>query len=237
MKFDVIIQCRFRSTRLPGKILLPIFKNLNSLDILIKNLKKIKQINKIILATPNEDLNNIFKNISRKYKIKAYSAKISEANVLKRFYNCAKKFKTKNIIRITSDCPFININLVRNMIKYFKINNLSFLTNNKPRMIPHGFDCEIFSSDILNQIHKKANCPSHKEHVTSWYYENRMHKVVNFQFYKKNFSNIRITLDYYEDYVSFVKNFKIYRTLSCARNSENILNKILKKIKLNNANK
>ena len=52
MNFDVIIQCRFYSTRLPGKILIPLNKKLTSLDILIKNLKLIKQINRVILAVP-----------------------------------------------------------------------------------------------------------------------------------------------------------------------------------------
>jgi len=229
MKFDAIIQCRFNSTRLPGKIFLPIYNNLNSLDILIKNLKKIKQINNIILAIPSENINNIFGYIAKKYDVKIYTSKIPDANVLKRFFYCSKKFKSKNIIRITSDCPFINIHLVRKMIDYYKKNSLSFLTNNKPRMIPHGFDCEIFSANILNTIFKKSYSSQQKEHVTLWYYQNELSKVINFKSYNKNFSKIRITLDHYSDYLSFVKNFMIYYNLSCSKNSEEILNKILKK--------
>ena len=60
MNFDVIIQCRFYSTRLPGKILLPLNKNLTSLDILIENLKLIKKINRIILTVPKDDANKVF---------------------------------------------------------------------------------------------------------------------------------------------------------------------------------
>ena len=231
MKFDVIIQCRFNSSRLPGKIFLPIYNNLNSLDILIKNLKKIKQINNIILAIPSEKLNNIFIYIAKKYGIKIYKSKIPEANVLKRFFYCAKKFQSENIIRITSDCPFINIHLVRKMINYYKKNKLSFLTNNKPRMIPHGFDCEIFSVNVLKKIYNKSHSLDQKEHVTLWYYQNEISKVINFKSFNKNFSKIRITLDYYEDYLNFVENSIIYYNLSCSKNSEIILKNILKKKK------
>ena len=62
MNFDVIIQCRFYSTRLPGKILLPLSKKITSLDLLIQNLKLIKNLNKIILTVPKDDKFNLFNN-------------------------------------------------------------------------------------------------------------------------------------------------------------------------------
>ena len=39
MNFDVIIQCRFYSTRLPGKILIPLNKNINIVRYFDKKLK------------------------------------------------------------------------------------------------------------------------------------------------------------------------------------------------------
>ena len=51
MKFDIILQARYNSKRLPGKMLLKL-GNLTVIEFLIKNLKKIKLVNKICLAIP-----------------------------------------------------------------------------------------------------------------------------------------------------------------------------------------
>ena len=54
MKFDIILQCRTKSKRLPNKIFYKIGGS-TILEILILNLKKIKQVNKIILAVSFND--------------------------------------------------------------------------------------------------------------------------------------------------------------------------------------
>ena len=44
----------------------------------------------------------------------------SKKNVLQRIFYAAKKFKCKNVIRITSDCPLIDPALVNKGIEIFK---------------------------------------------------------------------------------------------------------------------
>ena len=214
MNIDTIIQWRFHSRRLPGKILLPLDKNQTSLDILIKNLKLIKEIDRIILAVPNDDYSSTFKKISKRHNIHIYAPKCKTENVLKRFYLTSKKFNSKNIIRITSDCPFINIHMVRKMINFYKKNDINFLTNNKPRRVPHGFDCEIFSIKLLKKTYLNAKSSFDKEHVTQWIYKNYFTNKNNIILLKKNSSNIRITLDTFNDYIKFIKNINILKKIS-----------------------
>ena len=52
-KFDIIIQARIGSTRLPGKIL-KTYKNLTPLKILIKRLQNCKNIKNIIICTTKD---------------------------------------------------------------------------------------------------------------------------------------------------------------------------------------
>ena len=226
MNFDVIIQCRFYSTRLPGKILIPLNKKLTSLDILIKNLKRIKEINRIILTVPNDDAYKVFNKISKIYDIKCYAPKCKHENVLKRFYLTSKKFNSENIIRITSDCPFINIYMIKEMVHFYKKNKLNFLTNNKPRRVPHGFDCEIFSKDLLSEAYLKAKSSYDMEHVTPWIYKNHFTKKNNIVLIKENFSKLRITLDLINDYLYFVINFKILKKISISKNFVKLLKKL-----------
>ena len=218
MSFDIVIQCRFSSSRFQGKILYD-FDNISFLDFLLKNLKKAKKIRNIIIAVPFDKYKSIFELIAKKNKIKIFfSKRINENDVLKRYYFCSKKFKIKNLIRITSDCPFLNPVIVDEMIKYYKRNNLNFLTNNNPRYLPLGFDCEIINFDLIKKMYENTSSPFDKEHVTPWIYKNIFKKKNNFKIISKDFSKIRLTLDYDTDYIKFKKNIKILKNISTKKN-------------------
>jgi len=106
---------------------------------------------------------------------------------------------------------------------------LNFLTNNKPRNIPLGFDCEVLSYKLLEQTFKIAKSKFDKEHVTPWIYKNYFSKKNNLKIYKKNYSKLRLTLDYFQDLIFFYKNHKILKEISTKSNIEYFLKKILKK--------
>ena len=125
MNFDLITQVRYGSSRLPAKVLLN-YKKSNLLTFFISNLKKIKNINRIIIACPNDIYTDIFKSISMKLGVELFSYSGNQNNVLNRYYMCAKKYSSENIIRITSDCPFINIEMVKHMINFYKKKNYFF---------------------------------------------------------------------------------------------------------------
>ena len=166
MSISVIIQSRMGSKRLPGKNLLRITKNnLSLIEIVIKRIKKSKLINNIILATSKKKENDILINIAKKNKILSFRGK--ESDTLSRYYNAAKKYKTKTIVRITSDCALVDAKLIDNFIKIYKRKKSSFLSNtfhlldnrlvnNKKSYYPDGFDIEIFSFDLLEKIEKQT---------------------------------------------------------------------------------
>ena len=114
------------------------------------------------------------------------------------------------------------------MIHFYKKNKLNFLTNNKPRRVPHGFDCEIFSKDLLSEAYLKAKSSYDMEHVTPWIYKNHFTKKNNIVLIKENFSKLRITLDLINDYLYFVINFKILKKISISRNFVKLLKKLNK---------
>jgi spore coat polysaccharide biosynthesis protein SpsF len=225
MSFDIIIQARYKSTRLPAKILLK-FSNDNFLCFLLKNLKKIKQVRKVILACPKDEYSEIFEFFCKKLKFDFFSLEGSEDDVLKRYFYCAKKFSSKNIIRITSDCPFINPLVITQMIKFYKKNKLQFLTNNKPRFIPHGFDCEIFSSNLLKKSFLSAYSKYDREHVTPWMYNNFFKKKNYIQVFHHNYSHLRLTLDTIKDYIYFLNNDKTLKNIATQKNIKLFLNKL-----------
>lgn len=225
MSIDIIIQARYSSTRLPGKILLN-FSNESFLSFFIKNLKKTKQVSKIILACPRDEYAEYFNFFCRKLKIYFFSLEGNENDVLNRYFYCAKKFSSKNIIRVTSDCPFINPLIISQMIKFYKKNRLNLLTNNKPRFIPHGFDCEIFSFGLLKKAFLLANSKYDREHVTPWMYNNFFKKKNYIQIFDKDYSKLRLTLDTIKDYVYFINNDKILKNIATKKKINLFLNKL-----------
>jgi glutamate-1-semialdehyde 2,1-aminomutase len=192
------IQARIDSKRLPKKVLYKIQKE-TIIEIIHKRLKKSKYISKIIFIIPNDKKNLI---LEKKLKYLRYEYfKGSNLNVLKRYYDAAKYYGSENLIRITSDCPLIDSTIIDKMILVFKKNNLDYLSNNNPPSFPHGLDVEIIRFDSLKNAYMNAKSLRDKEHVT--YYITRNKKKFKIKNYKnkKNFSKIRVTLDYIDDFI------------------------------------
>ena len=224
--FVVIIQCRVSSNRLPNKILLKLGKK-TLIEFLLDNLKKLKKLD-LICAIAKERNNKKLKNILNKNNIKFYEG--SENNVLKRYYMAAKKFKCKkNIIRITSDCPLIDTNLLEKGIKLFSKNKVDYLSNNLEPSFPHGLDFEIFTFKALEKAFNNSHKKSEKEHVTEYIKKNTMFKKINIK------NNIRLdkyyrwTIDTKLDY----KFIKVLYNQFLARNEAFNWIQILKFIKKN----
>ena len=151
-KIHCIVQCRLSSSRLPAKIFLP-GPNKPLIDHLIERLNYSKNIDKIILAIPKSDKNNFINDYFNK-KISLYRG--DEFNVLKRYFYCAKNFKSDIIIRITSDCPLMDFRIIDEMIKKFLDDDCDYLSNVHPPSYPDGFDVEIFTFNALKKAYKSA---------------------------------------------------------------------------------
>ncbi len=207
MNFTAIIQARVGSKRLKKKILRKIGKK-TVIEILLERLKYSKKINKIIIAIPNTKQNDsLFKKL-KKLNYEVFRG--DENNVLKRYYDCAKKFKIDNIIRITSDCPLIDPELIDNGIHLFKKNNIDYLSNVLTLSFPDGLDFEIFSFKALKKSMDEYLSKSEKEHVTQHMIRSNKIKKLNLNS-EENFSNLRLTLDYEVDFLvikKIISNFK-----------------------------
>ena len=199
MDFAIIIQARTSSRRFPKKILAKIDQR-NVLEFLIDRLLKTFSKDKIIIATTKFKKDNIICNLSRKKKINFFRG--SENNVLKRYLDCAKKFKVKNIIRITSDCPLIDSKLIEKMRRLFILDKLDYLANTYPptkSKFPDGSDIEIFKFKSLLKISKLSTNNEDKEHVTNFFWKNPKEfktKMIN---NKKDLSNYKFSIDYKSD--------------------------------------
>ena len=206
-KYLIIVQARYKSSRFEGKILKK-FKNFSLLEILLKRLKNSKKFIKVVVACTYDKNDIEIIKICKKNKISYLKGHSSD--LIQRYQSVIKKFPTQNIIRITSDCPFVDRNLIDKMIKFFEKNNLDYLSNNKPPTFPDGLDVEIFKSHILKKLSRSSKNQIDKEHVTSHIRNLKKIKSDNFR-NKINLSNIRVTIDEQKDLELIIKILKIMK--------------------------
>ena len=115
-KITAIVQARIGSSRLRGKVLKKI-KGKEVILILLERLSKARLVNNIIMAIPDTKENDILNKFLIKNNYTVFRG--SEKNVLRRYYECAKKFSVKNILRVTGDCPLVDHEVVDEIIQEF----------------------------------------------------------------------------------------------------------------------
>jgi len=187
-----IIQARTSSTRLPNKV----FADLCGKPLIWHVFDRIQSsrfINSFVLATTNNELDNSLVDWAKDNDTLYFRG--DEKNVLKRYYDAAKCYKADIIVRITSDDPFKDIDIIDNVISLLINNKLDFAFNNKPPTFPEGMDVEVFTFDALEKAYLQCNDDFEKEHVTQFFHKNvKLFNVKNFS-YKENLSNYRWTID------------------------------------------
>ena len=185
------------STRLPGKAMLNVENDKTVLYFVIKQLQSCKLVDKIIVATTTLEDDNKIANFSEDSGIDCFRG--SSDDVLDRYYHCAKKFQINTIVRITSDCPLIDPQIVDQAIRKYQSEDYDYVTNTLSRSYPIGTDVEIFSFEILEKTWQKAILPSEREHVTLFIRNKKLNFKLGNLKNSKNLDHLRWTLDRVED--------------------------------------
>jgi len=211
---SAIIQARVSSTRLPNKV----FANLGGKPLLfhvVDRLKKSIYLDSIIIATTDNVADNSIEQWASTNEIPCFRG--SEYNVLKRYYDTAKHYKVKTIVRITADDPFKDYQVMDNVINQFISQEADLACNNFPPSYPEGLDVEVFSFAALETAYRNSCTDFEMEHVTQYFYQNKSNfKIVTIDPIK-DLSDLRWTIDTLEDlemtrkiYSKFTKRKSIY---------------------------
>ena len=193
-KIGVIVQARMGSTRLPGKVMLPIMGE-SMLEILIKRLQRLRYADAVIIATTMDPKDDVI--VKRGNKAGVFFYRGDENDVLQRYYEAAKQNGLDVIVRITSDCPFSDPDLIDALIMTFLQKKVDYLSNTLVRTYPRGFDIEVFSFKALELAHLNASLSYQREHVTPYIYENLNHASF---IGDEDSSPFRVTVDTPEDF-------------------------------------
>ena len=191
-----IIQARYSSKRLRGKVLKKIY-GLSILERVYNQVKKSRKVSKIIIATSNQEDDKKIIKFCKVKKISYFAGPLN--NVLRRFYLILKNRNYKSFVRISSDSPFMDPKLIDKGINLFNQNDYDWVTNVFKRSFPKGFSIEVIKTNIILNSISKIKKKEFKEHVTTFFYKNfKNYKIKNF-YNKTDKSDINLSIDTKDD--------------------------------------
>lgn len=193
-----IVQARMGSTRLPGKVMMEAAGK-PLLAHLLERLSHSRHLEKTIVATTTNGRDDVIEALCSSLRVAVYRG--SECDVLDRYYQAAKVYGLRCIVRVTSDCPLIDPELIDDKISEFlsELGQYDLITNRHPLTYADGLDFDLIPLESLGVVWKNASESHQREHVVPYFWESGM-RVCNFEDPRRLFYAHRWTLDYVEDY-------------------------------------
>jgi spore coat polysaccharide biosynthesis protein SpsF len=174
-----IIQARMGSTRLPGKVLRPVFGK-PILQHVIDRLAPSQSIQSFIVATTTNAEDDAIENFCERNNVACYRG--SDWDVLDRFARAAEKCGAKSgdsIIRICCDNPIHSWKVVDFVVAQFQRYKVDYFSNSnqEPNYLEDGFDVEVVSYDALMVASNQATLLSEREHVMPYVKNSKRFKL------------------------------------------------------------
>lgn len=160
MRIVCIIQARMSSTRLPGKVLLPLAGRVVLAHVL-ERLSYCTTLSDVVVATSDDATDDVLVQWCQNNGVQVFRGSLND--VLDRFYHCALSQHAQAVVRITADCPALDPTIVDEVVRGFVASehDLYYLGGE----FPDGLDCAVFSFSALQRAWREAKLPSEREHV------------------------------------------------------------------------
>ena len=197
MRTVIIVQARMASTRLPGKVLLPLGGE-PMLTRLVQRLRRVRRADAILIATTTSASDDAIVALCEHLGVAHHRG--SEHDVLSRYAEAATRHQADVVVRVTSDCPLIDPALIDQAIARYQVGDVGCVSNMLPPSWPYGMAVEVFGAQALAEAHAQASQAAEREHVTPFLYARperyRLHNIAS----PVNLSAQRWTVDTPEDY-------------------------------------
>lgn len=126
----------------------------------------------------------------------------SETDVLERYRYAAYEAEAGVVVRVTSDCPLIDPDIVDSVVRALEADEkVTYSSNTVPsRTFPRGLDVEAMDTAVLDIAWREATSPLDREHVTPYLWRQPERFPQACVTAEQDFSHHRWTVDTREDY-------------------------------------
>lgn len=197
MNVVVVIQARMGSSRLPGKVLMPLGGK-PAIQQVVERARQIPGVTEVVLATstsPGDDRLAAFCE-----SIGATVVRGSENDVLDRYYQAARQAGADVVIRVTGDCPLLDPQESGKVLRRLLVGDVDYVSNCHPATYPDGLDTEACTFAALERAWNEARSKAEREHVTLYLWRNPDRFRPANVAHATDLSGLRLTLDEPKDH-------------------------------------
>ena len=189
-----IIQARMGSQRFPGKVLADLAGR-PVLDWVVDAARRVEGVDQIVVATTTNEEDGAIEKWCDKSGVDCFRGE--PLDVLKRYADCARKYRATHVLRITADCPMLDSEVVSVVLSEGLTAGADYFSLGGG--FPDGFDCEGFTSTALYKADELAGRSSEREHVTPYLKEPGAGLVAHYVDFHSEVEWLRLTVDCPED--------------------------------------
>ena len=168
LKKIATVEARMSSSRLPGKVLLPLAGK-PALERLVERARRAKKIEDVVIATTVNPQDDPIVDWARKAGVSVFRG--SEEDVLLRVLEAARAFKGEVIVELTGDCPLLDPAHIDELVGFWEESGLDYVSNTLERTYPRGFDTQVFARSVLEEVDRLTQDPADRENVSLYIYE------------------------------------------------------------------
>jgi spore coat polysaccharide biosynthesis protein SpsF len=217
-----VVQARMGSSRFPGKMMAKL-GDLELLSWVLSRVCNAKELDQVVLATSTSREDDQLAELASKFEVLVVRG--SQDDVLDRFTQAAKESKADLVVRVCADNPFVAAEEIDRLVVAHKSGSFDYSCNHQQRLdnrYADGFGAEVLSTSLLNKISKLTTLTSHREHVTSYVWDNSAEFKIQAVMAPPElaFPEIKLDIDTPEDLQKlnkFVDKYAITTTSSAAK--------------------
>lgn len=230
-KIIATIEARMTSSRLPGKVLLPLAGK-PALERLVERIRRSRYVDDIVVATTINNDDQPIIDLCKKIGCSYFRG--SEEDVLSRVLEAAISVNGDIIVEITGDCPLIDHRHIDKVIELFYSGEYDYASNTIERTFPDGFDVQVFPVHVLEEVDRLTQDPIDRVHVSYYIYSHpERYKLVNWKAEGDMYwPGLGITLDEEDDYKLIKKIFEKLLPVNEDFSAEDIVNLLRKQPEL-----
>lgn len=193
-----VLQARMTSTRLPGKVLLPVLDE-PMVVRQIERIRRARRVDGIVLATSTDPSDDVLADVAGELGIGVVRGPVDD--VLHRFVMAVETFEPDVVVRLTADCPLASPAVIDAVIEQFADTDVDYCSNTLTPTFPDGLDAEVVRASVLLDVAQVSEDPAEREHVTLGVYRHPERYRLGNHAGERDLSGLRWTVDTADDLV------------------------------------